>query len=124
MKNRAESWQGSKWIRPEKRIALYLRDGMACVYCGETVENGESLTLDHVVACELGGTNEAGNLVTACRACNSSKQAKTTREWFQVLRDRGVDTDLIGPFIRRQIRKDYRRFMAEAKQIISQRKGE
>ena len=33
---------GSKWIRPEKRMAIYLRDGLACVYCGEGVEHDHS----------------------------------------------------------------------------------
>ena len=40
---------GGKWIRPDKRLALYLRDGMACCWCGASVEEGEHLTLDHVI---------------------------------------------------------------------------
>lgn len=32
--------QGMNWIRKDKRLAIYMRDGMACVYCG--------LTLDHL----------------------------------------------------------------------------
>lgn len=30
---------GSKWIRPEKRLAIYHRDGFACIYCGATAES-------------------------------------------------------------------------------------
>jgi 5-methylcytosine-specific restriction endonuclease McrA len=93
--------QGSKWIRPAKRLAIYARDGFACAYCGATVEGDARLTLDHVVPCELGGTNDASNLVTACLSCNSAKQDATTREWFAALRDRGIDTDLVGARVRK-----------------------
>lgn len=93
--------QGSKWIRPERRLAIYHRDGFCCAYCGGGAEQGVLLTLDHVVACELGGGNESENLVTACLSCNSSKQDLTTREWFAALRDRGIDTAKVGPRIRR-----------------------
>lgn len=97
--------QGSKWIRPERRLAIYARDGFCCAYCGMTAEEGAQLTLDHLLACELGGTNEASNLVTACLSCNSSKQDTTMRAWFEVLRDRGLDTAKIGPRIRRLVAK-------------------
>lgn len=92
--------QGSNWIRKDKRLAIYMRDGCACAYCGATVEDGAELTLDHVLACDLGGTNSEKNLVTACVSCNSAKQALTLADWFITLRDRGVDTKRIGDFIR------------------------
>jgi hypothetical protein len=34
------------------------------------------LTIDHVFPVALGGTNDVGNLVTACRACNLTKGAR------------------------------------------------
>jgi len=68
-------WQGSKWIRPEKRRAIYARDNNCCVYCGCDL-TGQVATLDHVIARENGGTNDAGNLVTSCQHCNSAKQDK------------------------------------------------
>jgi hypothetical protein len=34
------------------------------------------LTIDHIMPVALGGTNEIGNLVTACRTCNLTKGAK------------------------------------------------
>ncbi len=51
------------------RRHVYARDGYRCVYCGR---KGRSilLTIDHVHPVVLGGTNDPGNLVTACRACN------------------------------------------------------
>jgi hypothetical protein len=92
--------QGSNWIRKDKRLAIYMRDGCACVYCGIGLEAGAELTLDHVLACELGGTNHQSNLVTACINCNSAKQDLPLADWFATLRDRGVDTSGMGAFIR------------------------
>lgn len=66
-------WQGMNWIRQEKRLAIYLRDGLACVWCGDSVENGARLTLDHVIAHSKNGTNSETNLVTACIRCNTSR---------------------------------------------------
>ena len=100
---------GAKWIRPKKRLAIYDRDGHACVYCGRFSYSatGESclLTLDHLQPRELGGSNEASNLVTACFSCNSARQNKSIRTWFKELRARGVNTDSIGRRIRRLVRK-------------------
>ena len=97
--------QGSKWIRAEKRLAIYARDGFCCMYCGAAAEQGAVLSLDHVLACELGGTNEPTNLVTACVSCNSAKQDKPMREWFAVLADRGIDTSKMPARIRKQTAK-------------------
>lgn len=65
---------GSKWIRPEKRWAIYLRDGGDCVYCRGVFPLGSDLTLDHIVPRSQGGTNDASNLVTVCHPCNSARQ--------------------------------------------------
>jgi 5-methylcytosine-specific restriction endonuclease McrA len=114
--------QGSKWIRPAKRLAIYNRDGFCCAYCGAKAEEGIMLTLDHVVACELGGSNHETNLVTACLSCNSSKQDSTTRGWFEILRDRGIDTSKVGPRIRRLTAKPLD--MEAGKALLAARKGE
>ena len=91
---------GSKWIRPEKRLAIYLRDGMACAYCGARAEDGAQLSLDHLQPRELGGSHDASNLVTCCVSDNASRQDSSMREWFAVLRDRGVDTSKLSARIR------------------------
>lgn len=65
--------QGMNWIRPVKRLAIYLRDGLACAYCGEGVEAGAKLTLDHLKPHSQGGCNCESNLVTCCHKCNSSR---------------------------------------------------
>lgn len=85
---------GSKWIRPSTRWAIYLRDDFACVYCGEVggATNGHTLTLDHIQSVEAGGTHKPKNLLTCCLSCNSAKQNLTQRAWFAKLRDRGIET--------------------------------
>jgi hypothetical protein len=40
-----------------------------CAYCGST----ESLTLDHILARALGGTNAPNNLQRLCTTCNATK---------------------------------------------------
>lgn len=70
--------QGSKWLRKEKRLAIYIRDSFSCAYCGRDLKGLEpcEVTLDHLLPRHYGGGNEATNLVTACRSCNSSRGAK------------------------------------------------
>ena len=76
------------WIRQEKRQAIYSRDGFTCAYCGADLsERGEELTLDHVTARANGGHNDATNLVTACRSCNSSKQDMGLRRFIARVAD-------------------------------------
>lgn len=48
-----------------------------CFYCGAT----ERLTVDHVIAIARGGRDSIGNLVSACKSCNSQKRELTIMEW-------------------------------------------
>ena len=48
-----------------------------CFYCGAT----ERLTVDHVIAVARGGRDSIGNLVSACKSCNSQKRDLTIMEW-------------------------------------------
>lgn len=65
-------------VTSHKRLAIYIRDSFACVYCEQDLRNARpmDITLDHLVAQTNGGTNQATNLVTACRKCNCSRQDK------------------------------------------------
>ena len=54
------------------RDRVFREGGYRCVYCGETFP-AEQLTLDHVEPRMRGGDNSTGNLVTACRSCNTRK---------------------------------------------------
>jgi len=53
------------------RRFIYERDGYRCVKCGAA----DDLTLDHIHPWVLGGVNDAANLRTLCRPCNSRKNA-------------------------------------------------
>jgi 5-methylcytosine-specific restriction endonuclease McrA len=68
-------WSGSKWIRKERRIAIYMRDEYTCAYCARDLQNAppQEVTLDHIIPWSLGGTNESHNLVTACKRDNSAR---------------------------------------------------
>ena len=83
--------RGMKWIRTAKRLAIYLRDGMACVWCGQRGSDlGYGLTLDHVLP-----GNDHTHLVTACTECNASRgnRALTPEQWVHVdlIRHRPLD---------------------------------
>lgn len=79
--------QGSKWIQPVKRQAIYFRDERKCVYCGKD-DTQCTLSLDHIVTASADlkagkkQNNKANNLVTCCLDCNRRRNAKTIEEWI------------------------------------------
>jgi 5-methylcytosine-specific restriction endonuclease McrA len=64
-----------------KRNGIFDRDGNRCVYCGEQFVADE-LTLDHVQPRVRGGDRSEGNLVTACKACNTLKGHQRLSEFL------------------------------------------
>ncbi len=54
------------------RDRLFARDDYRCVYCGQ-LWPAEELTVDHVQPRVRGGDRSGGNLVTACKGCNTLK---------------------------------------------------
>lgn len=72
-----------RWIRPEKRLAIYLRDGFCCVYCGRDLRNAgpREVHLDHITPRSLGGDNDAMNLITACAACNCARGNRAIEDY-------------------------------------------
>jgi len=52
--------------------------GGLCIYCGLGFSE---LTQDHFFPLALGGNHEVGNIVPACRSCNSRKQHKNPWEF-------------------------------------------
>lgn len=74
---------GSSWIRREKRLAIYLRDGFICVYCRRDLRDAakSEVSLDHLIPRSEGGDNHQTNLVTACTPCNSSRQDRSLLDW-------------------------------------------
>ncbi len=57
------------------RYEILRRDNHTCRYCGCGVDEGAQLTIDHVRPIALGGTDNADNLVAACRDCNYGKSS-------------------------------------------------
>lgn len=117
------NWRGGNWIRPERRLGLYLRDGMACVWCLAAVEEeGVRLSLDHVVPNVKGGGNESTNLITACTRCNSARGSRPVMEFALAVRDYvndGTTARQIAGRVRAAVRKAVP--IAEAKRMIAGR---
>ena len=75
-------------IRREKAKARELRQTQwwqnqlsagVCHYCGKTF-SAQELTLDHIVPVARGGKSTRGNVVPACKPCNSDKKYYTPAE--------------------------------------------
>lgn len=112
------------WLRPEKRLAIYLRDGLACAYCGEAIEDGARLTLDHLTPYSRGGSNDASNLVTCCHRCNSSRGNRDYMAFAQSVAeylDHGITAAEILAHIRSSIKREID--VAAAKDLIARRGG-
>jgi len=73
----------ARWITPTKRLAMYLRDGFVCGYCGTDLrrEPRANVGLDHLLPRKRAGGNEASNLITSCGHCNSSKGTRDYTEF-------------------------------------------
>lgn len=57
------------------------RDGGMCRYCGRQ----DATTVDHVRPRCQGGSDDADNLVMACRSCNSRKGGRTPKQASMVV---------------------------------------
>lgn len=115
-------YQGMNWIRKDKRLALYARDGFACAYCERSLHtdydrealkaNFWRLTLDHIVPREAGGTNRADNLITSCYACNRAKaDTYTAREFVRDAADYEA--------LQAKRRAPFKRYRDIAKQVLA-----
>ena len=71
--------------------AILAAFGNACAYCGMA---DVPLTMDHVVPVKVLGADahRPGNVVPACRSCNSSKSSRSLDVFC---RERGLDPDQI-----------------------------
>jgi len=115
-------YQGSKWIRRERRLAIYMRDGLACAWCGASIEEGATLSLDHIVPHAKGGSTQSDNLITACRKCNSSRGDRLVIEFCKAVADY-LDHDVTADQIEDHIYECLERpvNIAQARQIITRR---
>lgn len=55
-----------------------------CYYCGGHFKPKE-LTMDHLQPLALGGISSKGNLVTACKECNTKKKSLPPYEWEEYM---------------------------------------
>jgi len=117
----AGEWHGAHWIRDERRLAIYLRDGLACAYCGTTIEDGAILSLDHLKPRSRGGKNDSRNLVTCCRRCNSRRGNRSVRSFCRIVAEYNGARETAA--IERHVRNCARRQpdMDAARHIIAQR---
>jgi 5-methylcytosine-specific restriction protein A len=76
-------------IRRERRKARLLRSSPwwkrkkaqgICHYCGVHF-SPKLLTMDHIVPLVRGGKSTKGNIVPACKGCNTKKKNQLLMEW-------------------------------------------
>jgi len=72
-KEKARKLRKSRWW--QQRIASGI-----CHYCGRRFAPRE-LSMDHVVPLSRGGRSTKGNLVPACKGCNTAKKTMLPMEW-------------------------------------------
>ena len=92
-KEKARALRQSRWWQNLSAKA-------ACYYCGRPLKKGE-VTMDHVVPIAQGGKSTPGNVVPACKACNTAKRDMTAVEWQlhleELRRTREQQAALAGP---------------------------
>lgn len=81
-----DSSRGPGWLRLAKSIRV--RDGHMCQSCGRTQqENGQKLSVDHVLPWRLfddkAAANDPKNLTSVCKWCHSRKTSGAERKYLQ-----------------------------------------
>jgi 5-methylcytosine-specific restriction protein A len=76
-KHKARQLKKSQWWK--RRCA----EGV-CYFCGEKIAPKE-LTMEHVVPLIRGGKSSRGNVVPACKECNSKKKYLLPVEWEEYI---------------------------------------
>jgi 5-methylcytosine-specific restriction enzyme A len=71
-REKARALRRSEWWRRQLETGV-------CHYCGKKA-GAAALTMDHVVPVSRGGCSSKGNVVPACRECNSRKKYLTPAE--------------------------------------------
>ena len=76
-------------VRQEKERARELRKSRwwqtliakaCCYYCRKAL-TADEVTMDHVVPLSSGGRSTPGNIVPACKDCNTRKRDMSAAEW-------------------------------------------
>lgn len=119
-----KQYQGMNWITQSKRLSIYLRDNLACCYCGTGIEDGVTLSLDRLKPHSKGGNNHETNLVTCCKFCNDSRGNRGVSEVARgvaAYRNHGVTAEAIIWHVAKQARRSLKPFTAQAKEMIAER---
>lgn len=77
-RHKARQLRESQWWK--RRVAKGV-----CGYCGQSTPPKE-LTMDHIVPLARGGKSTKGNVVPACKTCNTAKKHLLPMEWDQYLK--------------------------------------
>ncbi len=70
---KARELRQSPWWKRKRAAGI-------CHYCGNKFPAAE-LTMDHLVPLVRGGRSTKGNLVPACKECNTKKKHQLPFEW-------------------------------------------
>jgi 5-methylcytosine-specific restriction endonuclease McrA len=81
-RDKARELRASQWWKRK------LAKGV-CGYCGRPTPPGE-LTMDHIVPISRGGRSTKGNVIPACKTCNTKKKQLLPMEWEAYLKNRFV----------------------------------
>ncbi|MEF3254643.1 MAG: HNH endonuclease [Deferribacterales bacterium] len=76
-KKKARELKNKQWWRTQISKGI-------CYYCGRRFPSSE-LTMDHIVPIIRGGKSTKGNIVPACKECNSKKKYMLPIEWEEYL---------------------------------------
>lgn len=68
------------------RELVYAKCGGHCAYCGREIAY-KDMQVDHIKAQYKGGTDEAENLLPACRMCNFRKQTLSVEQFRREIKD-------------------------------------
>lgn len=91
-----------------------MRDcGRRCVYCAVPLDY-ENATLDHVYPVAKGGIDVAGNLVSACNACNRLKGDLHPTEFFMRYPWAGVNFLIYARAVHRALKRCARKAVSLA----------
>jgi 5-methylcytosine-specific restriction protein A len=82
---RARALRQSGWWK--RKVAAGI-----CYYCRRRV-GPRALTMDHLVPLGRGGRSVRGNLVPACKACNTRKRARLPIEWGEYVTSLDTPTE-------------------------------
>jgi 5-methylcytosine-specific restriction endonuclease McrA len=76
-KAKARALRASQWWKRKRSAGI-------CHYCGQRFKPAE-LTMDHLIPIIRGGKTVQGNVVPACKDCNSKKKYLLPIEWEEYL---------------------------------------